>query len=192
MGLAAAGGTAPPRPDQQRREGGDVEGEQLDHQGRADVGAQHDRQRCGERDETAGRERGEHQRGGGGALQGERDRRAGARRLEAVGERACQEGAKPRAERPLHAGLHHVHAPEQQGGEAGQVEDDEAKGDGRRPPGAVTRGRRRGTRMVSDRMIARRDCAPAALARRRAASARSKARGWGTHGRSDRARRMHG
>ena len=119
---------------EERREGRDVEGQKLDHQGGADIGAQHHSQRRRQFDQPGAGEGGQHQGRGRRALQGDGDRRPCARGLDPIGERAPQECAQSRAECPLHAGLHHVHAPQEQGGEAGQVEDYERQRDGAAPP----------------------------------------------------------
>ena len=42
------------------------------------------------------------------------------KRLEAIAQRDAEQAAQPGTERALHAGLHHVDAPQQQGDRAGE------------------------------------------------------------------------
>ena len=67
-------------PEQNRGEHGNIEAENLNNQGRADIGAQHDRQ-CGNQPDQPVAEKGRgHQGGGGTALQQRGDSDAGQRR----------------------------------------------------------------------------------------------------------------
>ena len=98
-----------------------VEGQDLDDQRGADVGAEHDGERRDQVDEAAGGEAGDHQAGGGAALQdgGDADARPARPGTGCAARRRVV--AQPGAECALHAGLDHVDAPQQQGDGAGEV-----------------------------------------------------------------------
>ena len=109
--------------DQRRRDLGDVEGQRLDDQRRADVGAEHHRQRRRQIDEAAGGEAGDHQAGRGAALQDRGHAEAGGESGETVAQRRAERVAQLGAEGALHAGARHMHAPQQQRHAAGEIEE---------------------------------------------------------------------
>ena len=102
--------------DQHQRRGdeADVERQHLRDERRADVCAQHDRERRRQRDDTGSRERHRHQPGRGAALQERRNTEAGEKCLPAMSEVQFEGMAKRAAPPPLHAGAHHVGAPQEQ------------------------------------------------------------------------------
>ena len=59
--------------------------------------------------------------GGRAALQDRRDAEAGKKSGEPGSQRRAKQTTQPRPERALHAGLHHVHGPQQQGDGAGKL-----------------------------------------------------------------------
>ena len=109
--------------DQGRRDLGDIEGQDLDDEGRADIGAQHDGERRHELDQTAGGEAGDHEARGRAALENGRHAHAGQEGLEAIAQRIAEEAAQPGAEGALDAGLHHVDAPQQERDRTGEIEE---------------------------------------------------------------------
>ncbi|KAG0947183.1 hypothetical protein G6F31_014233 [Rhizopus arrhizus] len=109
------------RQDQDRGERGQVEGQQLDDQRGADVGPQHGGQGRHQADDPAGGKAGDHQAGGGAALQGGRDAQAGGEGAQAGAQRLAQRRAQGGPEGALDAGLDHVHAPEKQCDISGEV-----------------------------------------------------------------------
>jgi hypothetical protein len=133
-GLAAAPPQDHPGQHQDRRQHRHVERQRLHHQAGAYVGAQHDGQRRRQLHQAARRKRRQHQSRGRRTLQRHGHRRTGPERPQAVAQRAGQEVPQLRSEGALNAGLHHVHAPHQEGGEAGQLEDDQTRVDGVGPP----------------------------------------------------------
>jgi hypothetical protein len=107
---------------EQRRDPADVEGQQLHDQGRADIGAQHDRQGRNQIDHAAGSKARRHQPGCGTALQDSGDPETGKKGSDAVSEGAAQKPPQLRTEGSLNAALHHVHAPEQEGDPASEID----------------------------------------------------------------------
>ncbi|KAG1534448.1 hypothetical protein G6F50_015558 [Rhizopus delemar] len=83
------------RQDQDRGERGQVEGQQLDDQRGADVGPQHGGQGRHQADDPAGGKAGDHQAGGGAALQGGRDAQAGGEGAQADRRIRLRETARP-------------------------------------------------------------------------------------------------
>jgi hypothetical protein len=124
--IASAGRACPKRDhadkQEERRKQGDVEGQHLHDQRRADVRAEHRRKRWDRRDETAGGERRNHEGGRRAALKNGRDAKARGEGLQSSAKSPRQDSRELVAERALHAALHHVHAPKQQGDSAGKVE----------------------------------------------------------------------
>ena len=109
--------------DERRREGADVERQDLDDERRADIRAQHHGERGRKVDQPDGAEAGHHQGGGGAALQQRRDPQARGERAEAAFERLGEQAAQVRAEHALDARFHHVDAPQQKGDSPRQTEE---------------------------------------------------------------------
>jgi hypothetical protein len=118
--IASAGRACPKRDhadkQEERRKRGDVEGQHLHDQRRADVRAEH------RRDETARRGGGNHKGGRRAALKNRRDAKTRGEGLQPSGKSPRQDSPEVAAERALHTALHHVHAPKQQGDSASKVE----------------------------------------------------------------------
>jgi hypothetical protein len=108
---------------EERRKRGDVEGQHLHDQRRADVRAEHRRERWDQRDETARGEGGNHEAGRRAALKNRRDAEPRGESLQPSAKSPRQDSPELAAERALHAALHHVHAPKQQGDSASKVEE---------------------------------------------------------------------
>ena len=106
--------TSTPMRDQHGPQPLHVEREHLRDDRRADIGAEHDRERKRQRDQAARRERGEQHRGRGRALQDAGDADAGEECADARAGVGRDRAAQRRAERARHAGAHHAHAPEQE------------------------------------------------------------------------------
>ena len=107
---------------EQRRERGDVEGQHLHDQRRADVCAEHRGERWNQRDKPACGEGRNHERGRSAALKDRRDAKTRRERLQPAAKSPRQDSPELAAERALNAALHHVNAPEQQGDRAGKIE----------------------------------------------------------------------
>ena len=107
---------------QQRRERGDVEGQDLHDQRRADVCAEHRGERRNQRDKPACGEGRNHERGRRAALEDRRDAKTRRESLQPSAKSPRQDSPELAAERALNAALHHVNAPEQQGDSAGKIE----------------------------------------------------------------------
>ena len=123
--------------DQPREDGGDIEGEHLHDEGRADIGAEHDRERRYEPDQAARREPGGHQPGRGAALQRRGHAEPGKERRKPVLERGCEDRAEAWPEGALHARLHHVRAPEEECNGARKIDEGN---DGIHGPTGMARG----------------------------------------------------
>jgi hypothetical protein len=95
-------------------EQGHVEEQHLRQECGADVGAEHDRERRGERDHPRRREGGREQTRRGAALEKRGHAKAGQERAEAVTEVAAEPAPEHRAEAALHPGPDHVRTPEEQ------------------------------------------------------------------------------
>jgi hypothetical protein len=89
----------------------DVERQDLHDQGRAEIGAEHDRERRHQIDQPAGGKTRRHQPGRGAALQDRRDAEPGEERAPAVAEGAPEKAPQIGAESALDAALHHVQTP---------------------------------------------------------------------------------
>ncbi len=121
--------------DQDRRQPGDLEAEELGDQRGADIRPQHDRQRRRRGHQPPPGEGCGHQTGCRAALQqrGHADPRQ--QRREAVAEVAAEKNPQPAAEGTRHTGPHHPHRPDQQGDGADEVNQDKGRRDGAIPPG---------------------------------------------------------
>ena len=126
MSRVRGGGAAAEQDDAEQDQGGrdfgDVEGQGLDDQRGADIGAEHHGQGGDQGHRAAGGKTGHHQAGGGAALQDRGDAEAGGEGGQAVAQRGAEPAAQVGAEAALDAGLHHVQAPQQQRDRAGQIE----------------------------------------------------------------------
>ncbi len=111
--------------EEQRRQPADVEGQQLNDQRAADIGAEHDRQRRAQIDHPARREGRHHQSGGGAALEHGGHAQAGDKGLPAAAQPGTEHPPQIPAIGAQDAALHHVHAPEQQRHAAHEVEENE-------------------------------------------------------------------
>jgi hypothetical protein len=111
--------------EQDRRRGRHIEGENLNDQRRADVGAEHDGERGHQRDHAFRREGGGHQAGGGAALQERGEAETRAEGGKTVAQSFGEEGTEIGAEGAHDAALDHVQAPKQQCCAAHQVEKDD-------------------------------------------------------------------
>ena len=111
------------------RDRGDVEGQHLNDERGADIGAEHDGERRHQTDQAFGRERTRDQCGGGAALQDRGEAEAGGERLEAVAQRLRQQPPQIGTERAQDAAVDHVQAPQQQRHAAHQVEKNDASHD---------------------------------------------------------------
>jgi hypothetical protein len=124
--IAGAGRAGPKRnhadKQEERRKGGDVEGQHLHDQRRADVCAEHRGQRRNQRDKPACGEGRNHERGRGAALKDSRDAKTRRESLQPSAKSPRQDSPELAAERALNAALHHVNAPEQQGDRAGKID----------------------------------------------------------------------
>ena len=124
--IARAGRACPKCDDadkqEERRKRGDVEGQHLHDQRRADVCAEHRGERWNQRDKPARGEARNHERGRGAALKNRRDAKARGESLQPSAKSPRQDSPELAAERALNAALHHVHAAKQQGDGADKVE----------------------------------------------------------------------
>jgi len=111
--------------DHQQRVVGELEGDQLRGDGRADVRAQDHAQGLRERHQLGLHEAHEHDRGGAGALDDHGHQRSHRGAQIAVGRQGAQDGAHAAAGCPLQRRTHHVHAEEEQAQAAGQAEEHE-------------------------------------------------------------------
>jgi hypothetical protein len=124
--IASAGRACPKRDhaDKQEERGqrGDVEGQHLHDQRRADVRPEHRRERWDQRDKTTRGEGGNHEARRRAALKNRRDAKARGESLQPSAKSPRQDSPEVAAERALHTALDHVHAPKQQGDGASKVE----------------------------------------------------------------------
>jgi hypothetical protein len=113
-GAAAATEGQHPGQDQRREDGGDVEGERLHDQRRADIGAEHGGEGRRQRDRPASGEGADHQRGRRAALDRRGDAEPGEEGALLPAQRHAEPVLQAAAEGALDAALHHVQPPEQQ------------------------------------------------------------------------------
>jgi hypothetical protein len=117
-----------PGNEQNGNEGRKIEGQRLHDERRANVGAEHHRERGAEREKPALHER-DHDKGRGRrALDGSRDGDAGQAGPKRAGGGVPDGASKPLAEGAQHAGLDHARRPEEQGDAAEKVEQDAVPG----------------------------------------------------------------
>jgi len=109
--------------DEQERNLGYIERQHLDDQRSANVGAQHDRQGGHKVDKTSCGECGNHQSCGGAALKYRCYAQPGQEAFEPVAERIAQDTPELRSEGARDAGLHHVHAPNQQRNRTSEIDE---------------------------------------------------------------------
>ena len=107
--------------EQHRRDRRYVEGQILNDQRGADIGAEHDGKRGYQADHAVGRKRGGHQPGRGARLQQRGQAEPGAEGGEAIAQRLAKNAAQIGTERAQHAAEHHVQAPQQQRHAAHQI-----------------------------------------------------------------------
>ena len=110
--------------DKQGEDQSDVEGEHLNDQRRADIGAEHHRQCRHQVDQPGGGQRRCHQGGRGARLQDGGDAESREKRAPARGQAAGEDAPDVGAERAHHARLDHVDPPQQQGDLADDVDED--------------------------------------------------------------------
>jgi hypothetical protein len=101
-------------PDRHRREPRQVEGEDLHHQARADVRAEHDRERGGKRHQVAADEGADDECGRGGGLDQCGDANAGEKGFPPVGDALSEHAAQAAAEHAQHPRTHDVRAPDEE------------------------------------------------------------------------------
>ena len=123
--LLAALESQQPSDEEDRGRGGDVEGQDLDRHGGADVGAQHQRQAGRQRQGAAGAEGGCQQGRGGTRLEDSGDAQAGQEGRNPVPEPVADEQPQIGAKCPHHPAVDHVQPPQQQGDAAHQVKQQE-------------------------------------------------------------------
>ncbi len=107
---------------EERRDPPHVERHDLHDQGRAEIGAEHDRERRHQIHQPAGGKARRHQPGRGAALQYRGDAEPGEERAPAVAEGASEQAPQIGSEGALDAALHHVQAPQQQRNRAGEID----------------------------------------------------------------------
>lgn len=107
---------------EERRKRGQVEGQHLHDQRRADVRAEHRGERRNQRDKTARGEGRNYECGRRAALKNRRNAEARGESLQSSAKTPRQDSPEFAAKRALHAALHHVHAPKQQGDSASKIE----------------------------------------------------------------------
>ena len=111
-----------PDEDEKKRDLRDVERQQLDNQGRADIRPEHNGERWNQINEPACRKARHHQPRSGAALQHRSDPEPGEKRLQPPAERPTEEAAQIRTESALDPALDHVHAPQQERDRAGEID----------------------------------------------------------------------
>ena len=100
----------------------EIEGQQLDDQRRADLGAAHGELAGDAADDARTREGADEQRHGGRALEGDGERRAGQHRHDRIAHGGAQPVAQHVAIGALDAGAHHAGRKQHQRDRAGQMQ----------------------------------------------------------------------
>ena len=104
---------------------GSVERQSLNDQRRADICSQHHTEGRDKVNRATRDEAGHHQARRGAALHRSRDAEPSKETCDPVAQGTAEHHAKPRAERPLDAGLHHPDAPQEQSDRARKAYDRE-------------------------------------------------------------------